>query len=167
MRVLIFGREKTIQRLTEILVGEGIEAVPISDGLPKMMALQKRDRFDLAIVDSRAKKAKAICRNIINAWSVPLVLVINERRADWKTLQSVGTNGYLPEEAENGELAARLRAMLRRFYRLPKISVAKQYYAERKGVKVANCPIGLEYCYPSCYWREGNRCHYSSHLAFL
>ena len=29
--------------------------------------------------------------------------------------------------------------------------------AEDKGVRVSKCPIRLEYCYPSCYWRKGNR----------
>jgi len=33
---------------------------------------------------------------------------------------------------------------------------------EDKGVRVAKCPIGREYCYPSCYWRKGNRCCYRS-----
>jgi len=36
------------------------------------------------------------------------------------------------------------------------------YMAYPKGVRVAKCPIGLEYCYPSCYWRKGNRCYYRS-----
>jgi len=31
-----------------------------------------------------------------------------------------------------------------------------------KGVRVENCPIGQEYCYPSCYWRKGDRCCFRS-----
>ena len=31
-----------------------------------------------------------------------------------------------------------------------------------KGVKVANCPIKQEYCYPSCYFRKGSRCCFKS-----
>jgi len=34
--------------------------------------------------------------------------------------------------------------------------------ANDKGVRVAKCPIGQEYCYPSCYWRKGNRCYLKS-----
>jgi len=34
--------------------------------------------------------------------------------------------------------------------------------AYRKGVRVANCPIGREYCNGSCHFREGNRCCYRS-----
>ncbi|MBA7653051.1 hypothetical protein ES703_60892 [subsurface metagenome] len=29
-----------------------------------------------------------------------------------------------------------------------------------KGVRVAGCPIGQEWCYPSCYWRKGKRCYF-------
>ncbi|MBA7699620.1 hypothetical protein ES703_108319 [subsurface metagenome] len=28
------------------------------------------------------------------------------------------------------------------------------------GHRVPDCPIGLEVCYPSCYWRGGDRCYY-------
>jgi len=31
-----------------------------------------------------------------------------------------------------------------------------------KGVRVSNCPFGWDVCYPSCYWRKGNRCYYAS-----
>ncbi len=34
--------------------------------------------------------------------------------------------------------------------------------AYSKGVRVAKCPIGQEYCYLSCYWRKGNRCCFKS-----
>ena len=27
-----------------------------------------------------------------------------------------------------------------------------------KAIRVPNCPINLEVCYPSCYWRRGDRC---------
>ena len=31
-----------------------------------------------------------------------------------------------------------------------------------KSVRVAKCSIGQEYCYPSCYWRKGDRCYFKS-----
>ena len=36
------------------------------------------------------------------------------------------------------------------------------HMAYGKGVRVAKCPIGEEYCYPSCYFRKGNRCCFRS-----
>ncbi len=34
--------------------------------------------------------------------------------------------------------------------------------AEENGVTVAKCPIGLEGCFVSCYWRKNNRCYFKS-----
>jgi hypothetical protein len=34
--------------------------------------------------------------------------------------------------------------------------------ASGKGVRVSWCPIGQEYCYPSCYFRRGDRCGFKS-----
>ena len=31
-----------------------------------------------------------------------------------------------------------------------------------KGMRVAECPIGQEYCYPSCFFRKENRCCFGS-----
>ena len=31
-----------------------------------------------------------------------------------------------------------------------------------RGVRVARRPIGQEYCYPSCYFRKGDRCCFRS-----
>jgi hypothetical protein len=31
-----------------------------------------------------------------------------------------------------------------------------------KGIRVAKCPIGQEYCYPSCYFYKDRRCYFKS-----
>ncbi len=116
MRVIVFGRETTIQKLNVSLSGEGVELVAVSNGLRKILALQKQDRFDLAIVDSLAEKAEAACHYIREFQDMPLVLMVHKRQADWERLQSLGADGYLPEDAKDAELAARLRAILRRFW---------------------------------------------------
>jgi hypothetical protein len=43
-----------------------------------------------------------------------------------------------------------------------KAGVEKRYggdvdMAKSRGVRVADCPIGQKYCYPSCYWLKGDR----------
>lgn len=110
MRVIVFGRERMIKKLSVFLVREGIEMVGTSDRLDKMITLPEAGGFDLAIVDSQAA-----CHHIKEIWDMPVVLIVNRRQANWERLQSLDADGYLAEEAENGELVARLRAMLRRF----------------------------------------------------
>ncbi len=115
MRAIIFGREKTIQRLIVFLALEGVGVVGTSDDLEATMTLQKRVGFDLAIVDSQAEKAEAVCNCINDLWTIPLVLIVGERQADWEKLESLGASTYLPEGAGEEELVARLRVMLRRY----------------------------------------------------
>ena len=156
MKVIIIGRERTVQKLTAVLAGEDIDIVRLSDGLDKVVALQHQEMFDLAIVDSLAEEVETACHHINKVWGIPLVLVVSKRHTDWAQLQLLGAIGYLPVEAENGELLVRLRAMLRRFFPSLKLSMAEAW------VRVAECPIWQERCHPSCYWRKGSRCYYKS-----
>lgn len=114
MRVIVFGCEKTIQRLIVFLAEEGIGAVATSDDLEATMVLQKQVGFDLAIVDSQAEKAETVCHCINDLWNIPLVLIVNERQADWEKLESLGAFGYVSEGVGEREIAARLRAILLR-----------------------------------------------------
>lgn len=88
--------------------------VGTSDDLEATMALQKQVGFDLAIVDSQAEKAEAVCQCINDLWTIPLVLIVSVKQPDWEKLQSLGASGYLPEGAGDEELVARLRVTLRR-----------------------------------------------------
>ena len=115
MRVIVIGRKRTVQKLVAFLAEEGIDAVGTSDGLDKMMVLQKQDMFDLAIVDSVAGEAEAVCQYIKGSWAIPLVLLVSKRQGAWKNMQALDVAGYLHDEVGNSELVARMRAMLRRF----------------------------------------------------
>ncbi len=117
MKVIVFGREKTIQRLIVSLAEEGVGMAGTSDDLEAIMTLQKQGGFDLAIVDSRAEKAEVVCNCINGLRTIPLVLIVDERQANWEKLESLGASSYLPEGARDGELAARLRVILRRCWR--------------------------------------------------
>lgn len=114
MNAIVFGREKTIQRLTVFLAEEGVGVVGTSDDLETSMALQKQAGFDLAIVDSQTQNAETVCNYINELGTIPLVLIVGERQIDWKKVQSLGASSYLPERSGEKELVARLRVILRR-----------------------------------------------------
>jgi len=107
MRVMVFGREMMIQRLTTSLAGEGIEVVPTK-------AQPKGERFDLAVVDSLSEEAETACQCIKELWGIPVVLIVKGRQVDWDRLQSLDIDGFIPEWMGAAELAARLRAVVRR-----------------------------------------------------
>ncbi|TET12672.1 MAG: hypothetical protein E3J81_10375 [Dehalococcoidia bacterium] len=112
MRVIAFGSEMIMQRVSTSLAGEGIDVVSTSDR-PQAMALLKHERLDLAVVDALVEDVEASCRCIRELWGIPVVLIVRERQADWERLQSLDTDGYIPERAGAAELAARLRAVVR------------------------------------------------------
>ena len=161
MKVIVFGRKGTVQRLIAFMAGAGMEVTGISGRFDKVIALQKPTAFDLAVVDSLADEAEVVSNHINKFWAIPLLLVISERQADWKRLQSLDPDGYLREEAEDGELVVRLWALLRR-HSSYKTSVAEPDNAEGKAVRIENCPIEQEYyCLSSC-WDKGNRYYFRS-----
>ena len=114
MKVMVFGSEVMIQRLTASLVGEGIDVVGTSDRL-EMMALLNRERFDIAMVSSLAGETEASCRCIRGLWGIPVVSVVEEEETDWERLQRLDPDGYIKDELGGTEVAARLRAVVRRW----------------------------------------------------
>lgn len=115
MRVIVYGHKRAAKKLKAFLAKEGIE-VEYSAAAPSTnLASQVPCEFDLAIVDSQGGNTEATCRHFREFCDIPLVLIVNKKQANWKELQSLDVDGYLPEDAENGELAARLKALLRRF----------------------------------------------------
>ena len=105
-----------IQRLSTILAWEGVETVSVSDGLGELIALWKPGTFDMAIVDSLADEVESACQHVNEAWAIPLMLVVDMKQADWQRLRPLHPDGYLPEEAEDREIQARLRNTLCRLW---------------------------------------------------
>ena len=106
----MLGHEAMIRRLSASLAGRGIEVV-------RTMTVPKAESFDVAVVDSLVDEAEAACRCIKRVCGVPVVLIVRGRQTDWEKLQSLDTDAYIPEGASGAELAARLRAVVRRHHR--------------------------------------------------
>lgn len=113
MRVIVFSSKITVRRLTASLAGKGVELVNLSE-MGEAITLLKQERFDLVVVDSLVEEADTVCRCIVELGCVPVVLMVDKKRADWGKLQSLGIHGYLLQGANGTELAARLHAIARR-----------------------------------------------------
>ena len=114
MRIIATGTKFITRRLILALVGSEFELVCPSD-LVEVITLLKQGKFDLVVVDSLAKGVETTCRRIREVGSVPIVLMINQKQPDWKEMQSLDINGYIPRGVNGVELVARLRAVSRRF----------------------------------------------------
>jgi len=109
MKVTVFGRKGTVQKLSKTLAAEGVEVTAISDGLSEMI------RPDLAIVDGQVENAAEACRDIRQTRGTPVVVTVDRKQTDWVRLRQLGADHYLPAEAPDWELTARVRSVLRRF----------------------------------------------------
>ncbi len=115
MRVTVFGRKGTVQKLSKTLAAEGVDVTVACDGLGEMIHLEERTSPDPAIVDGQSEAAEAACRQVKRTPGASLVLTVSRHRTDWRRLQSLGAGGYLPDGAPDWELVAHLRSVLRRF----------------------------------------------------
>lgn len=115
MRVMVMGSKPVTERLISALAGSDFEMACPSEVL-EAVTLLKRDQFDLVVVDSSTEEAEAACHRVNEAGNTPVVLMIIRKQHDWKKMQSLGVDGYIPQEVEGAELVARLKAVSRRFH---------------------------------------------------
>jgi len=114
MRIIAIGTKFMTKRLILALAGSEFELLSPSEVF-EVITLLKQDKFDLVVVDSLAKGAETTCRRIRELGNVPIVLMIGQRQPNWKGMQSLDIDGYIPQGVNGAELVARLRAVLRRF----------------------------------------------------
>ncbi|MFC2039084.1 hypothetical protein ACFLUG_04875 [Chloroflexota bacterium] len=115
MRAIIFGNDNIVKKLSGLLVNEGIEVESKSFGLFENINWGNNGEYDLAIVDGSTDTAVMACENIREYGNVPIALLVDPKQADWKMLGPLNADCYIPEINKSGEMAARLRATLRRF----------------------------------------------------
>lgn len=113
MKVMLYSRESIIQRFSASLAREGIEVIGASNGLQALESL-KNDSFDLAVVDGLLEEAEEAWRLINRLWRVPVMIIVGGTSADWEEIGLLEANGYIPEVTSGPELAARIRAVVRR-----------------------------------------------------
>ncbi len=114
MKVAVFGRRMVIQKILDSLGGNGFE-VAVAPEEPDIGAvLSQIGYYDMVIVDSLADGAEATCQYLEELQAIPFVLMVKGRQVDWRKLQPFDAQGYIYEGAGKEEIAARIRAIMRR-----------------------------------------------------
>jgi DNA-binding response OmpR family regulator len=113
LKILALGNEMMLRRLKSRVDPDETEITGCSSTSEAAGLLADID-FDMVIIDSRFQDAEAVCRHINGFTSTPVVLMFRENAADWKQIRNLSVDGFLPEDAGNAELMARIKACTRR-----------------------------------------------------
>jgi len=114
MKVLVIGNQIICEWLVHLFSGNGIELVTLCE-LAGVRTVLRKQRFDLVVVDGSFGHAEQACRHVRELSHAPLVVLTDERRQDWKGLESLDIDGCIPYRTKGAELGARLRAIVRRY----------------------------------------------------
>ncbi len=76
--------------------------------------LPTSERPNVALVDAGCADATTSYQYISEYWGIPTLLVVSQRGNDWENVKSIEADGYLLDTVRNGELMARLNAVVRR-----------------------------------------------------
>ena len=87
----------------------------LPESLNKTTNWNEEEEFDLAIIDSRTETAELAYKNIRKRGNTPIALLVDPMESNWSELLPLDADCYLPETKEKYELAARLKALIRRF----------------------------------------------------
>ncbi|MDD5287813.1 MAG: hypothetical protein PHY28_01705 [Dehalococcoidales bacterium] len=114
MKVLIYGREPTKEKVTHVLDQHGIETIYISKMVDMPSAPEYCEKPHLVLIDRKAEDAADASERIQELWDIPAVLILGNEREDWQGTEQFKVDGYVQDTFNNGELVARLSAICRR-----------------------------------------------------
>jgi DNA-binding response OmpR family regulator len=113
MKVIVFADDAIRQSIASTLNKEGVATAGAFDGIA-MVNLLRREKFDVAIVDSLAEGVEVACCCINKLFDTPVLLLVRGERVDWKKLELMRPSGYLLEGTSGPEMVSRLWSVLRR-----------------------------------------------------
>lgn len=113
INILAFGTPIMLHRLLVQLDKDEAEVTSYS-GAAEAIEKMSSQHFDIVLVDQFVKDAEQVCRTAFNITRVPVVVIIQEKFADWKALRKLEVDGYIPDDKGSDELMARIRAYTRR-----------------------------------------------------
>jgi DNA-binding response OmpR family regulator len=125
LKVMALGNTMTIKRISDCVSNVGIELVSLTDTATALARL-KQERFDIIVIDSLLNEAYSAVQSISELGCAPVALLTRENDTNWKHLRTWDVDGFVPEEAGNYELVARIKAISRRAAQTPDMITKSQ-----------------------------------------
>ena len=118
MKVLVYGTEMVVGRISHLLKEMGIETVTISGemtGSNLNCLLRNLTDIGLAILDTNEEYSNRLCAFLSRLEYIPIALLVNSDTADWERLCDCEASAYISLETGKDEFASRLQAVIRRY----------------------------------------------------
>jgi DNA-binding response OmpR family regulator len=112
MKVISCCSQALTARLARYLAAMGV-AVLGAASPAHALALARQEGCQVILVDASREDVAAVCR-FLGQGGIPVVLVAEGRHPDWPRLEPLDADGFILEEHGWTEIAARLRAVVRR-----------------------------------------------------
>jgi DNA-binding response OmpR family regulator len=113
IKVLAFGNQVMLRRLVAQLDEYEFEVITCADSAVMIEKLSN-ELFDIVIVEHSAREAGFICSSAAGFGGVPVIVMMQEKFADWNSLRQLDADGYISDDTGSEELTARIRAYCRR-----------------------------------------------------
>lgn len=107
------GEQLTHKRLQSRLISHEFELFFITD-IGEAYRFQSSNQVDVILIDSLFDRAGEAIHAFGLQPQIPVVLLVHEPVGNWKTLNHLHADGYIPENSGNSELIARIKAIARR-----------------------------------------------------
>lgn len=120
--VLVVDDEPGILRLIDLVLSNSGFRVMVAENGVEALRIAEQRRPDIAIVDVRMPDMSGleVMRRLRGRTSIPVVLLTAQAQNENKVMGlESGADDYISKPFNPGELSARVRAVLRRAYRLP------------------------------------------------
>lgn len=127
-------------RLSAVLARHGIDVIVVPS-MPQAMAMEMNS-IDVAVVDSLVERPDEVCRRISRLAGIPVVLAVGADPDEWERFQLLDVDGYIPEGAGDAEIAARLRAVVRRLARVEPVGQESSVSWQSEGPDSITARIG-------------------------
>jgi hypothetical protein len=117
MKIIIYSNQIQTRYIKDLLEASGVEVAQITRDLLLQWISEKFVHFppaDLALVDPQKMDA-GVMLNQLGHMHIPVILMVEVGEIDWDRLLDIDGSGYLQINSGASILAARLKAILRRF----------------------------------------------------
>lgn len=112
-KIAVLCNKITQNRLQSCLIDKLVDT-HYYEHAKEVLAQLENEHFDIFLADCQHEEAYLICRAVHAKNQIPITLLVRANDLNWSDFGSWEVDSFIPEEATNLELLARVKAVARR-----------------------------------------------------